>query len=252
MAAFSVFVQVSIPPQLPREQIRLAVAIIISALVHLVFASGMTVRAPGPVTARGPAIISVRLETPVTALAEPQQQDGAKVERETVPGSLRRARPADDGARNTAGAKTTPSSAFLEKQPKARIPASALPPVSDPEYYPAHQLDVYPALVQPVNLEYSRDAANENVDGRGLLMLLIDETGSVRELSIIDAGPARVFENSLRAAFSAARFSPARKDGRAVKSRVLIGVDQRRPVNTTCPGEWGPSPTGCLPRPDRR
>ena len=105
----------------------------------------------------------------------------------------------------------------------ARNPASALPPLSDPEYYPARQLDVYPELVQPVSLEY----ANDNAGGRVLLMVLIDETGGVREISIVEAGSARLVENSVRTAFSEARFSPARKDGRAVKSRVLISVDYR-------------------------
>lgn len=229
MAALSeIAAKVSTLRHVPREQIKLAVAITLSALVHLWFADEVTVRAPGHATARGPAIISARLEIPVTPLAVPSPlQDGAKVVHESVPDSRHRARPADDSARKIAGDKPSPSSAFVEKTPDARVAASALPPVSDPVYYPARQLDVYPALVQPVSLEYPRHAANDNVGGRVLLMLLIDETGGVRELSIIEAGPARFFENSLRAAFSEARFSPALKDGRAVKSRVLIGVDYR-------------------------
>ena len=229
MAAFSEFAtKVSTRRHVPRERIRLAVAITLSGLVHLWLADGVTVRAPGHATARGPAIISARLEIPVTPPVVPSPpQDGAKVVHEGVPDSRRRARPADERARETAGDKPSPSSAFVEKAPNARVPASALPAVSDPEYYPARQLDVYPALVQPVNLDYPRHAANDNVGGRVLLMVLIDETGGVRELSIVDAGPARFFEDSLRAAFSEARFSPARKDGRAVKSRVLIGVDYR-------------------------
>ncbi len=229
MAAFSEFAaKVATRRHVPRERIRLAVAITLSSLVHLWLAGGVTVRAPGHATTRGPAIISARLEIPVTPPVVPSPpQDGAKGVHENVPDSRRRARPADERARETVGDNPSPSSAFVDKTPDAHVPASALPAVSDPEYYPARQLDVYPALMQPVNLDYPRHAATGNVGGRVLLMVLIDETGGVRELSIIDAGPARFFEDSLRAAFSEARFSPARKDGRAVKSRVLIGVDYR-------------------------
>lgn len=54
--------------------------------------------------------------------------------------------------------------------------------------------------------------------------LLIDETGNVNEVSTAGAEPAGIFEGAVRRAFASARFSPARKDGRAVKSRVLISV----------------------------
>lgn len=231
MAALSEFAAtVSTRRHVPRERLRLAVAITLSVLVHLWLAGGVTVRAPGHTTSRGPAIISARLEIPVTPQAVPSPpppQYGAKAWRDENPDSRHRARPADDGARNTAGDNPSLPSVFVERTPDERMPASALPPVSDPEYYPARQLDVYPALVQPVNLDYPRHAANDNVGGRVVLMVLIDETGGVRELSIIEAGPGRFFEDSLRATFAEARFSPARKDGRAVKSRVLIGVDYR-------------------------
>ena len=58
-----------------------------------------------------------------------------------------------------------------------------------------------------------------------LIMLLIDEAGLVNEISIAAAEPAGYFENAVRLAFADVRFSPARKDGRAVKSRVLIRVN---------------------------
>lgn len=57
-----------------------------------------------------------------------------------------------------------------------------------------------------------------------LLTLLIDEAGSVNEVSVVEAEPAGNLEGAVRRAFASARFSPARKDGRAVKSRVMISV----------------------------
>jgi hypothetical protein len=56
------------------------------------------------------------------------------------------------------------------------------------------------------------------------LELLIDELGVVRD--VVFTGPAelRGAEEELRATLAATSFIPARKDGRAVKSRVLISI----------------------------
>jgi len=213
------------PRHLQRERLRLAVAITLSALVHLWFAGGVPLRKSGQAPSRSPAIISVQLQMPEAlpdALSPPQ--DNAKVVHERVPDSRRRIRPADEGARKTASDKLS-AATISGAAPDAPVAADALPQVSDPMYYPANRLDVYPALIQPVNLDDLRHAANDNVGGRALLMLLIDENGSVRAVSIVEPGPVGLFERTLRTAFSAARFSPARKDGRAVKSRVVISVD---------------------------
>lgn len=215
------------PRHVPRERVRLTVAIMLSALVHLGFADRLMVRAPGHATLFSPAIISARLEIPATPQPEPSQQDDAKVVHEHVPDTQSRTRLDQDSVRKRSGSQSAYPPTFSAKTPDTHAPASALPPTVDPVYYPARQLDVYPALIQPVSLDYPRQAADASVGGRVLLMLQIDETGAVRELSIIETGPARVIEDTLRAAFSEARFSPARKDGRAVKSRVLIGVDYR-------------------------
>ncbi len=223
MAALPGITPTSLTLHVPRERIRLIVAITLSALLHLWFAGGVAVREPRHVPARSPAIISVRLEMPVTPPAVPPPlQDEVHPAHERGADELRRARPADTGARNS---KPSPHPAFVEQPPDARAPAAALPAVADPLYYPASQLDAYPALIQPVNLDSLRHAAHGNISGRVLLMLLIDESGGVREVSVIEPGPAASFEHALRAAFLEARFFPARKDGRAVKSRVLISVD---------------------------
>lgn len=229
MAAFPGFtVQLATPRYVPRDRVRLAVAITFSVLIHLGLAGGVTVSTTGHAPSGGQSTITARLDIPEHSLAEPPpQQDDAMVIVRRVTDSLTRTRPADDNERETAATLPLPAAAPVQVMTAARNPASALPPLSDPEYYPARQLDVYPVLVQPVNLEYPRHGAYDYAGGRVLLMVLIDETGGVRELSIVEAGSARFFENSVRTAFSDARFSPARKDGRAVKSRVLISVDYR-------------------------
>jgi protein TonB len=56
------------------------------------------------------------------------------------------------------------------------------------------------------------------------LLLLVDETGQVHECSVVDARPEGIFEEAALGAFRSARFSPGRKDGRNVRSRVLVKV----------------------------
>ena len=101
---------------------------------------------------------------------------------------------------------------------------SALPRQVEAVYYSARQLDVYPALLHPVKPEYPERHSQDRAGGKVRVTLLIDETGRVNEVSTAEAEPAGDFEDAVRRAFVSARFSPARKDGQAVKSRVLISV----------------------------
>ena len=98
------------------------------------------------------------------------------------------------------------------------------PATAELTYYPARELDVYPAPRTPLRFEYPERAAREQVGGSVRIMLLLDEAGAVDGVSVVAAEPPGYFEDRVRAAFAAARFFPARKDGRAVKSRLLINV----------------------------
>lgn len=121
---------------------------------------------------------------------------------------------------------TTPravSSGVLPREP-VRTPDGAVREASDATYYAARQLDVYPALSAPLDLPYPRRALEQGVDGRALLLLHIDATGVVEEVSVVESQPAGYFEEEARRAFVAARFKPAQRNGRSVKSRVLIEV----------------------------
>lgn len=198
----------------PPQRKRLLVALVFSAFLHLWLVAGTTADVPAAAGShRAVAAFTARLEAPATV--RPPDQSGI----------------AGQGPR--AGGKPVAGSA-------SRSPAISPPPVPspagggaarvavpvpqpDPVYYPAQQLDAYPALLQPVKLEYPD--LPDKADGRVLVMLLIDETGAVDEISIAEAEPAGYFEHAVHAAFSNARFSPARKDGRAVKSRVLVRVN---------------------------
>jgi protein TonB len=117
-----------------------------------------------------------------------------------------------------------PGSPPAAPSPPARA-AGAVPDAPDHTYYAAKQLDVYPALSAPLDLKYRGKAADEGVTGRALLLVLIDEVGTVKDVSVVEAEPANYFEDDAHRALMSARFSPAYRNGRAVRSRVLIEVN---------------------------
>ena len=96
--------------------------------------------------------------------------------------------------------------------------------IPDPTFYPARQLDVYPRLVAPLQVQYPQAAAQTQVSGHALVLLLIDELGVVQEASVVHAEPKGYFEEAAIAEFAAVRFVPARKDSRIVRSRVLVDL----------------------------
>jgi protein TonB len=71
---------------------------------------------------------------------------------------------------------------------------------------------------------YPPDATRRGVSGSVTLTLKLDETGAVQGVEVTDATPPGVFDQSALDAFKQARFAPAQKDGRAVKSLVVIKV----------------------------
>ena len=56
------------------------------------------------------------------------------------------------------------------------------------------------------------------------LSLKLEVDGRVSEVEVINADPPGVFEESARAAFAAARFSPAYRGGKPVRVEMMIEV----------------------------
>lgn len=115
------------------------------------------------------------------------------------------------------------------------LPALEMPLIEDPTWYPAKQVDVHPVALNLIKPVYPERGVELGVDGKVVLLLLIDEVGVVKEASVVEADPEGIFEESALAAFRNARFAPAQKNGRVVKSRVLIRVsyelnEQKKPV----------------------
>lgn len=101
----------------------------------------------------------------------------------------------------------------------------SLAPAADATYYPARQLDVYPAPLTPLAVPYPERALQDNRAGRALVMLLIDAYGKVDEVAVVEAEPAGYFEEAAMKTFEHVRFSAARRNGLPVRSRVLIHLN---------------------------
>jgi protein TonB len=205
-------------PVLNQDGRRLLVAAALSLLLHLALLLGVPVN-PASGVRDSVTILSARLEpAPDSAPA-----------RNTVPAvveAIPRPEPADARPQPVAIRAETRT----RPQPDPALPAVSgggieLPLNRDPTYYPARQLDVYPQPLTPIKLDYPATAASARANGRLLVLLLIDEFGVVNDASIVEAEPQGYFEETALEVFRAARFSPAQKQGKPVKSRALLQVN---------------------------
>ena len=187
---------------------RFALTLAISALLHLYAVKTVVVEMPSdrarPAAA---ASIQVRLEPVSPPLA---------LEPVTVPAGAQPTRTVA-GARQAVPVKN-------EANPVREEISIALRPPPDPVYYPAGELDSYPRPVAPLKLGHPAGIAPDGTSGRAQLMLQINEHGTVDRVSIVEAEPRGQFEDELRAALIQTQFLPALKDGRPVKSRILLSI----------------------------
>jgi Gram-negative bacterial TonB protein C-terminal len=213
---------------LSRERTRVIAAAAASVVLHMSLAwlaTGGHVGGPRPVAA--PPVFQIRLVGP-TAVDVPA----------TLPTQDRHAATARDRRAATAQdqSATAPSAVVAAPASRpviaARASASMVEKPSgagavlegpDLTYYPAKQLDVYPALISELDLRALNNASS-GASARAQLLVLIDESGTVSEVSIVEGESASRFE-AARRAFLAARFTPAYRNSRPVRSRVLIEVN---------------------------
>ena len=89
-----------------------------------------------------------------------------------------------------------------------------------PRYLPAEELDERPLIRTQVQPAFPPDAPVAS--GRVVLQLLINEAGAVDKAVAVQSDPPGVFDEAAVDAFAAARFTPGRKDGNAVRSALHI------------------------------
>lgn len=201
-----------------RAATRLRLAVAGSALAHLLGASALAPHTPAG-SAGGEwrsAPITVRLDPQVL----PASPAAAMTRHSGAPETKRpRHPPASVAARQ-------PAQRRVSVTPQADQPESiAVPRVADPTVYAARDLDSFPRPLLPMDIGRLWERAG-GASGPGVrLELLIDEHGTVNEVRFADAGTAGELERELRATLAAMAFVPARKDGRAVKSRIVVSVN---------------------------
>lgn len=92
-------------------------------------------------------------------------------------------------------------------------------------YYSAHELDVYPKLRQSLRDDLEIIAGRTSPSLSLLIMVTLDETGNVEDVSFLERKADAATENQVREALHRAGFFPAEKDGHAVKSRLIMRID---------------------------
>jgi protein TonB len=96
-------------------------------------------------------------------------------------------------------------------------------PAAATYYWPPRQLDVRPQVKTHVMPEYPKDLP-AGVRGRLVLDLYVSDAGAVDRVVVVRAEPKGRFEESAVKAFRAAHFTPGRRKGAAVPSRLRIEV----------------------------
>ena len=203
------------PPRLHPATGRFTLAIAASAGAHLWLTALIAIEAPQR-GAAFPAAAAITVHLEPKAEAVPAQP--------VVPAS---------GPPFTAGQDRRHGVAAAAREPRRREKGArlALPPAPapDPGYYSVRDLDVYPRPLAPLEL----GALASGAAARFRFALMIDESGIVNDVAAVETGPGGRAQEALRAALAATRFTPGQKDGRAVKSRVLLdislGPEQREP-----------------------
>ena len=197
---------------------RILLAGALSCIMHFAFLYGVPITQQGGTLSTGTSL-QVQLQAEMHAgqtdapheliVPQPVAESAAPV----TPQAARTAALRTGASEAPAAVAQSPTSAGLE-----------LPLAPDPTYYPARMLDSYPQPLTQIVIDYPDAAQAAQLDGRVVLLLLIDEYGAVTDSSVVEAEPVGYFEDAAYRVFRAARFAPGMRHGRPVKCRVLVQV----------------------------
>lgn len=210
------------------ERTRAFVCFGASVLAHALVIVGLVVRPPsGPVAASG--VIEARLEgvpeasEEAQATVQPPPDSPSHAPR--IVASARVADPPEPAERLPASEAAAAATAeAVEADRDALRPEFESVAAVDDTWYPARQLDVLPVALVEVEPAYPEAAAAASIGGEVTLLLHVDEMGRIRERSVVESDPPGVFDHAALAAFREVLFQPALRDGRRVRSRVLVTV----------------------------
>ncbi|MDP2827675.1 MAG: energy transducer TonB [Sulfuricellaceae bacterium] len=196
---------------------RFALVLAGSLIFHFALIFGLQIRIQPPQPVSRP-VLQVNLERsievlPVEASEAVQPQQAEPEVGEPPPSPLPEPLPLP-----------APLASALPAEQAMGLPEIAIPLVEDPTFYPALEVDVHPAAQHDIMPIYPDKAAADKITGSVILSLLLDESGMVKEISVEESSPPGHFDQAALDAFRHARFSPAQKQGRIVKSRMRIKV----------------------------
>lgn len=119
------------------------------------------------------------------------------------------------------------------------LPGIALPLLGDPTWYTAAELDTYPEPSRPIRPRYPPEALSAGIEGTVTVLLMVDQNGQLIESSVVEARPAGWFEAAALAVFDSMVFQPGTREGRKVRSRVLVKMhfspESSTPAAVTAP-----------------
>jgi len=201
---------------------RFSAAIAVSAAFHVFLVYGFSLP-EGSLLIQHARVMHARLEpVPLSAPLRPKA-------RETSPGprALQNAR--EDHPVLPEADLPVERPVAIEKVPAAEpvqsMDGNASSMLPDPTHYPANELDVYPRALHTIVPTYPIGALETQTAGFVTLLVLIDEVGRVTVSTVVDAIPDGVFEQAAQQALAHAVFYPAQKEGRSVRSRILVKVE---------------------------
>ena len=202
---------------------RLLFALAASALVHTAVMQAVEGAAARRAQRVAPAQLTVTLPPP---RAELSQQVAAQPPAELPIRTYTRQSASNEIAQEPRQRPATPEPALLPMPMPAHSSHAALTThgeavmtqVSDPTYYGARSLDVYPRALGALDL--GALAAS----GKVRATVYIDESGIVNDVRAIQAANLDA-EQAARDLLMRARFSPAYKDGRVVKAQVVVSLE---------------------------
>ena len=197
-----------------RSQRRLILALGASTLLHAwLMHTGDGSSARRAPIAGGELITATLTVSPVGSVAfEPQTRNTLFPQRKVV-----------DVVESRRGAVTAAAPVAVERPPAQHATTTIDSPAvlaqpSDPTYYTARSLDVYPKAITALNLGSQPGA------GKVRATVLIDESGVVNDVRAIEASAAEI-ASAARDLLLRTRFTAATKDGRLVKAQLLVSLD---------------------------
>ena len=125
-------------------------------------------------------------------------------------------------ASDSAPAERNPNIAKAE--PRPGLPGALDIPMPE-KWYSASELDVRAEPRNSPALQYPQELAASSLSAKVRIVLFIDERGVVRKTQLVESGPERPFDLAAATAWNNVQFSPALKNGVAVKSQKLLELD---------------------------